>query len=77
MDKTLFITFVAAFLTRDVVMEIYFALRDELTSRKRIRIMDKFMKEFEQSVDKKAKATTKKKVDHNKSILNKKGFQSK
>jgi hypothetical protein len=77
MDKTLFITFVAAFLTRDVVMEIYFALRDELTSRKRIRIMDKFMKEFEQSVDKKAKAATKKKVDHNKSILNKKGFQSK
>ena len=77
MDKTLFITFVTAFLTRDVVMEIYFAIRDELATRKRIRIMDKFMKEFEESVDKKAKVSTKKKVEHNKSIVNRKGFQSK
>jgi hypothetical protein len=77
MDKTLFITFVVAFLTRDVVMEIYFAIRDELASRKRLRIMDKFMKEFEESVEKKTKVATKKKVEHNKSIVNRKGFQSK
>ena len=77
MDKTLFITFLVAFLTRDAVMEIYFAIRDELASRKRINLMEKFMSEFEESANRKAKASTKKKVEHNKSILSKKGFQSK
>jgi len=86
MDKTLFVTFVAAFLVRDVVMEIYFAVRDELAARKRIRIMDKFMKEFEKASDKDRKVAKKKaiadvgyktgKTSHEKS-LNKKGFQSK
>ena len=77
MDKTLFITFFVAFLTRDAIMEIYFAIRDEITARKRINLMDKFMSEFEEISDRKKNVPKKRPiVTHDKS-LNKKGFQSK